>query len=109
MENGLPRSLGICWLEFSLFIYIVPLLVEGMGVEPQALSAVYRLGTALSWWSASDVSLVAFTKVSYTVQVSTGGILPKVFPRLRVGGVPRDLALRINYWFRARALRCRSL
>ena len=40
----------------------------------------------------------------YTVQVSTGGILPKVFPRLRVGGVPRDLALRINGWFRARAL-----
>jgi hypothetical protein len=46
MENGLPRSLGICWLEFSLFIYIVPSLVEGMGVEPQALSAVFRLGTA---------------------------------------------------------------
>ena len=81
-----------------------------MGVEPQALSAVFRLGDrAAAGGRASDVSLVAFTKVSYTVQVSTGGILPKVFPRLRVGGVPRDLALRINYWFRARALRFRSL
>ena len=44
MENGLLRSLGICWLDFSLFIYIIPSLVEGMGVEPQALSAVFRPG-----------------------------------------------------------------
>ena len=64
MQNGLPRSLGISWLEFSLFIYMIPSLVEMMGVEPQGLSAVFRPGTKLWWWPASDVSLIAFTNVA---------------------------------------------
>jgi len=47
-----------------------PPIAEGIGVEPKALSAVFGLRTNeptllnLSWWPASDLSLVAFTDVA---------------------------------------------